>query len=315
MTSQPNLTGIDHLPQQKQRELTWIVRTLLEELARKTRRATQPHRRDGRILKIILFGSYARGEQVEDPKGGYFSDFDLLVVVSHADFTDMASWWGRAEDRIIAIRSIRTTVNLIFHTMDEINTALGEGRYFFIDIVREGIPIYEVEEKTPSGRRKHRFAAPKPLDAKQAYELAMEYHEHWIENARGSFTMAELGRGIRRGNETAFNLHQATERAYATILLTCTFYLPHEHNIKILRSWCEEIDARLIEAWPRGRKPYDRYFDLLRRAYVEARYSKHYRITHEELKWLTERVAALIDIADTICRERVVEMKERISDG
>jgi uncharacterized protein len=309
MTSQPKLTGIDHLPQQKQRELTWIVRTLLEELSKKTRRATQPHRRDGRILKIILFGSYARGEQVEDPKGGYFSDFDLLVVVSHKDLTDMASWWTGAEDRIIAIRSIQTTVNLIFHTMDEINTALREGRYFFIDIVREGIPIYEVNEKTPSGQRKHRFVAPQPLDRKQAYELANEYYEHWIQRARGSFAVAGRSHDILERRESAFNLHQATERTYAAILLTFTFYLPHEHNINILRSWCEAIDARLIEAWPRGRKPYNRYFELLRRAYVEARYSKHYRITPEELKWLTERVAALIEIADKICAERVEEIR------
>jgi hypothetical protein len=30
------------------------------------------------------------------------------------------------------------------------------------------------------------------------------------------------------------------------------FYLPHEHNIKKLGSWCEAIDLRLVEAWPRG---------------------------------------------------------------
>jgi uncharacterized protein len=308
MTSQPKLTGIDHLPQQKQRELAWIVRALLEELSKKTRRATQPHRRDGRILKIILFGSHARGEQVEDPIGGYFSDFDLLVVVSHKDLTDMASWWTHAEDRIIANRSIRTTVSLIFHTMDEINTALREGRYFFIDIVHEGTPIYEVDERTPSGQRKHRFVAPQPLDHKQAYDLAREYHEHWIGIAKTSFKVARWCLEGKEYLEAAFNLHQATERSYSAILLTFTFYLPKEHNIEKLRSWSEEIDLRLIEAWPRGRKPYDRYFELLRRAYVEARYSKHYRITPEELNWLTERVAALIEIADKICAERVEEM-------
>jgi len=35
----------------------------------------------GKLLKIILFGSYARGDWVDDSVGRYLSDYDLLVVV------------------------------------------------------------------------------------------------------------------------------------------------------------------------------------------------------------------------------------------
>lgn len=34
--------------------------------------------RASKLLKIILFGSYARGDWVEYPVGRYFSNFDLL---------------------------------------------------------------------------------------------------------------------------------------------------------------------------------------------------------------------------------------------
>ena len=30
---------------------------------------------------VVLFGSHARGDWVEDPETGYRSDYDLLVVV------------------------------------------------------------------------------------------------------------------------------------------------------------------------------------------------------------------------------------------
>jgi predicted nucleotidyltransferase len=40
----------------------------------------------GRILKLILFGSYARGDWVEDRKSGYRSDYDVLVVVNYDSF-------------------------------------------------------------------------------------------------------------------------------------------------------------------------------------------------------------------------------------
>jgi hypothetical protein len=41
----------------------------------------------------------------------------------------------------------------------------------------------------------------------------------------------------------------------------------------------------------------------LKRAYVEARYSAHYKITEAELVWLGEQVAALLSLTETACCE------------
>jgi len=38
---------------------------------------------------------------VDDPENGYQSDFDLLIIVSHADLTDIADYWYVAEDKIL----------------------------------------------------------------------------------------------------------------------------------------------------------------------------------------------------------------------
>jgi hypothetical protein len=51
-------TEIDHLPAKQQGELERIKAVLMEEFARSIERATQPGKRNGKILKIILFGSY-----------------------------------------------------------------------------------------------------------------------------------------------------------------------------------------------------------------------------------------------------------------
>lgn len=56
-----------------------------------------PRLRGGRPLKIILFGSYARGDWFEDPVGRYFSDYDLLVVVDREELTDLPEFWARTE--------------------------------------------------------------------------------------------------------------------------------------------------------------------------------------------------------------------------
>ena len=100
-------------------------------------------------------------------------------------------------------------------------------------------------------------------------------------------------------------LHQATERAYHCLLLTLTLYSPKSHRIKVLRSKAEELDKRLIAAWPRDNRIARRRFELLSRAYVEARYSPNYAISAEELQWLVERVKVLQEVVETSCRERL----------
>lgn len=85
------------LPEGKRRELAHVVEIVREGFAEAISRRTQPRYRSGHLLKIILFGSYARGDWVEDPVGRYFSDYDILVVVNHEDLTDVPEFWTKTE--------------------------------------------------------------------------------------------------------------------------------------------------------------------------------------------------------------------------
>ena len=42
---------------------------------------------------------------------------------------------------------------------------------------------------------------------------------------------------------------------------------------------------------------------------MKARYSKHYRISAEELAWLGERVEELGSVVQTICMERIAVLE------
>jgi hypothetical protein len=50
-------------------------------------------------------------------------------------------------------------------------------------------------------------------------------------------------------------------------------------------------------------------FEKLKDAYVKARYSRHYRISAEELAWLGDRVEELGSIVQTICAERIESLE------
>lgn len=84
-----------------------------------------------------------------------------------------------------------------------------------------------------------------------------------------------------------------------------TLYSPKSHRLNFLRSQCEQAEPRLIAAWPRDTRFAQRCFELLRRAYVDARYSPHYRITQEELRWLMSRVEDLKTLVEQICKENI----------
>mgnify|MGYP001275687571 CR=1 FL=1 len=293
---------VDHLPAVQQGELERVQRVLMEEFAEAISKATTPSRKNGKILKIILFGSYAREDWVDEPENGYQSDFDLLVVVNHEDLTDIAHYWYVAEDRILRDAEIQRPVNIIVHSLDGVNQSLRRGEYFWVDIARDGILLYEL----PC----HPLATPAPLTAADAYLMANQYFEEWLPSIDRALTTAsdqvQKGaddRGWRK--DAAFTLHQAVERAYICFLLVRTLYFPRSHNIKFLRSLAEDNEPRLIEAWPRERRIDRRRFQLLKRAYVEARYSTAYEITVEELNAILYCVGTLRDLVEQVSRERL----------
>jgi predicted nucleotidyltransferase/HEPN domain-containing protein len=295
-------TDLDHLPQVQQVELARVVAILMEEFETATGRATQPWKRNGKIYKIILFGSYARDDWVDEPDNGYQSDFDLLIVVSHRDLTEIADYWYVAEDRILRDPSIGRPVNVIVHSIDEVNQALKRGEYFWVDIARDGIAIYELPG--------HALAAPMPLSRSDAYRMSKEYFERWHASADEFMKLARYAEQERLSNKAAFLLHQAVEHYYLCLLLVRTLYFPRSHNIKFLRSLAEDNEPRLIEAWPRSTKLERRRFELLKRAYVEARYSANYVIGSDDLDALMQSVRRLRDLVERVCRERLEELEK-----
>jgi len=107
----------------------------------------------------------------------------------------------------------------------------------------------------------------------------------------------------------AFNLHQAAETIYQGLLQVLTLYSPKSHNLIRLRNMTEPLEPRLRDVWPHDTKFQKRCFELLRAAYVKARYSRHYRITDEELAFLTERIGLLRDVVRQACETRIEELR------
>lgn len=291
---------LNHLPPSKQRELAHVVRVLFEEFEAAIATGTTKWRKQGRILKLVLYGSYARGDWVDDPVGGYHSDYDILIVVNDERLTDFEIW-SPAEDRLMrdvtVHKALSAPVSFITHTLTDVNQQLEKGRPFFVDILKQGYALYEAEGFP--------FASPRDLPAEEARSEAQAQFDEWFPTAVEFAAGAEFHRMRKANKVAAFNYHQAVERLYHCVLLVLALYSPKSHRLAFLRSQAEQVAPRLAEAWPRKDRFSRRCFELLRQAYVNARYSPHYEITAEELAWLGEHVAELQALVEQVCKERL----------
>ncbi|MEJ5020223.1 HEPN domain-containing protein [Ochrobactrum vermis] len=274
---------LGHFPESKRRELERIVRNLFDEFEDAQKSKLSEKKKNGRILKLVLFVPYR-------------SEYNLLVVVTPETSADPRFWY-RAEERFLReltiTRHLATPVNFIVHSIMDVNNQLALGLPFFVDIARDGILLYEAPGFP--------FASPKPLDPEAARAEMHRHLEHWFPSAAHRFELAKeaMGRGYHR--EAAFDLHQTVERLYHCTLHVLTLYRPKSHRLTFLRTHAEQVAPQLMDVWPSDSRFAARCFARLERAYVEARYSHHYKITGEELAWLAERVKELQETTAAIC--------------
>ncbi len=282
----PMKTSLDHLPLEKQQELQRAVEIIREII--------NPD-------MLILFGSYARGDWVEDldPETlhyRYQSDFDLLVI---AETRQQAS---KIEQNTVLNQRLmktihRTPISLIAEDIQFVNRRLKKSQYFYIDIKQEGILLYD------SGTLE--LAEPKELSIEERKKLAQEDFEYWFESACDFYEGFKFYLTQQKLSIAAFELHQSTERLYSTILLVFTRYKPNTHDLEKLSQRVASVEPQFLTVFPQGTDKEKARFELLRKAYVSARYKPSYKITSQELAWLAERVQYFQGLTEKLCKEKI----------
>ena len=300
-------SSLDYLPEKKQRELARVVEIIHEDFAGILDGSTAASKKRGYIFKIILFGSYARDTWVDEPHTmkGYRSDYDILVIVSSKKLAE-PEYWDKTIDRLMWDKGISTPVGLIVHGAREVNNYLADGQYFFVDILREGVVLYELDDRP--------LAEPKHLESADALRVAKEHVSLQIPEIGDLIAGSAFYRVKGNLRRSAFELHQAVETAYSAFLLTVANYSPPSHNLKFLRGLAEDKDRRLVDIWPRDQHRFTAWYNVLNEAYVKARYSKHFAISEEALDWLTERTERLHKAVEALCGEHIVELELAVAE-
>ena len=279
--------SLRHLPKHKRDELRRVKEIVLEDCPT--------------VLMLILFGSYARGDWVEDTyvENGityeYASDFDILVLVRSNRIVNSTDTWRHAEAR--ARRLVPTWTNLVVESIETVNNALLRGHYFFTDIKKEGILLYDTGE--------FKLARQRKLDPRERRGMARAHFREWYTSATDFYLGFDCYLKNGKLKHAAFELHQVVERFYDAVLLVFTNYRPKLHDLEKLTHMVAGHDPAFLTVFQLATAEQKECFELLRRAYVEARYNPGYKITKEQLEYLAQRVRKLQDLTKKICEARI----------
>ncbi|MEE8059805.1 MAG: HEPN domain-containing protein [Pseudomonadales bacterium] len=275
----PLNTSQENLPQYIREELAEIVRI-----------CKQNEHYCEKILMIWLFGSYARGEEINDVNirhdgvmTEYQSDLDILVILKNKHNSARRHTRNGLDNKFRKSPLIKRSVHVLIEGLKHFKESLRLQRYWYADILREGIVLLNENNQ--------QFEKSSPLTQDEQWNEAVFHYEKHANHV----TSAKNGFGFYYQSEeypaAIHTLHQLTERLTSIYLLVFTNYLPRTHDLIDLTRRMGVIDTQIKNIFPQKGEEDFKLFVLLNRAYVDARYEPNYHIEPEKIDVMMEWVA------------------------
>ncbi len=285
----------NHLPDAKKNELERIVAVIKKNC--------------DNTEKVILFGSYARGNYKEEKdlnpisRTGHVSDYDILVVTGKKDAALNSVLWGRVSEELQSL-NLTAFPKILTHDIEELNKKLSEGQYFFSDIKKEGILLFDTG--------KFELAEEKKLSAEEKQKIAQKHFDYWftkaerfLEDYNSNLSKFEASKDDSFLTQAAFHLHQAAESCYKGALLVFTNYTPREHFLEILGKKAGQCSDEFSDIFSKTKKEDEDRFNLLEYAYIGGRYDPDYYISKEDLEILKISVQKLLNLMKESCKKKI----------
>lgn len=283
-------TSLSHLPDYAKADLKQIVSMVLEKLPR--------------TEMIILYGSYARGTYVEyderDEFGiltSFMSDYDILVVTSKTDAKEAGRILDDIDARYYKRPDNQVPIQFINDDIEKLNSDLSEGRYFYTGLKKDGIMLYD------SGN--YKLERARKLNFDEIQQQAQEYFDNKFGKADSFLANALFDYERKDYVMSSFHLHQTCENLFYTLRLVHTLKNSKQHNLSKLLKSTRKYSEELHKVFPQNTEEEKRLFEMLRLAYVEARYNSEFIVKKEDIDALLSKVERLRDVTEQICKEQI----------
>lgn len=186
---------------------------------------------------------------------------------------------------------------IIVENVSTVNEKLENCQYFFTDIVNEGILLHDSDE--------FKLVEAQELSFKKIQQIAIDEFNLYFHFGTRLLWFGETSYSEEAYREASFLLHQACEKFYDTISAVFTNYRPKSHRLEELSRKIWHCSPELTSIFPLTTDFEKHCFDLICRAYIEARYNKDFSVTKEECDYMIQRLEILKEVTNRLCTERI----------
>jgi HEPN domain-containing protein len=170
--------------------------------------------------------------------------------------------------------------------------------------VREGCLLYT------SG--KYQLHVAKTILPEIHMKVAQEHFDHWFEKAKSFYRYHKVAFNDKDYNVAAFLLHQTAESCYKALLLVFTNYSPHNHYLAYADRDIHKVIPDMQEIFQLRTEADEDLFKNFDYAYIGARYDPKFKISENDLKYLSSRVKILLEITEKLCKQELERLQELI---
>ena len=242
------------------------------------------------LAMIWLFGSYARGEAIQDRRidensrivSEYMSDVDILVILNEQETLEDSERWMQLQESIDEHTRIRSCIHLVNESLPNINHALAYNEYFYMDVISEGIVLYN------NGTV---LAQPQDLSIEERRKYSIEYFLRFYKRAYGSQRSLEGHYQMGDLPSAIYSLHLMTEHLFFAYLLVFTHYKPRTHKLRKLKEEAALINPEVNNIFLISNKNDEDRFKFFDDAYVDSHYVLHYEVEPQALDIMIKQVS------------------------
>lgn len=282
--------SIKYLPKEKQEDLKYLVGMILDRIPQ--------------VEMIILYGSYATGKYVERDsriefgiRTTYMSDYDILVVTSGIRDKEVGQKLDNIEEKYYKNPDKQTPVQFINDDIKKLNKDLSDGRYFYTQLKEEGLILYDSGKFRLTRRRKLRYDEIKQ-QAEEYYKQKIKKANSFSEDVKNAYNREDYV-------QASFYLHQTCENLFYAIRLVFTLENNKQHNLSKLLASVRKYSDEFEKLLPRRTEEDKRLFNLVKAAYVEARYNPDFIVTKEDIDDLIPIVSQLFRVVKELCEKQI----------
>lgn len=225
--------------------------------------------------------------------------YNLLIVPGKEDV--------RLEHEVIQLaeqqaEALHCHISVVIQSATTLNQSLENGVRFINTVFSKGLLLYNNNAgiTTPSPTLPDMSVVKKA--AEQQWQQNMEIAHRFLKSASDNLQQPWA-------EQAMFNLHQSVQHTCMALLRYFTGYKSTTHNLSRLLALLESFTCMFEGIFPCITEEEKELFNLLNRAYSEARYKDNYVVPVATAKILERRVKELIALAEALYEKQAELLK------